>query len=432
MKCLMLLLLAASAASSPTPKVETRDGVIAPRNIDTAPITLPLTRKVSRSISHAALRSLGKSSNVRDDPPSSAIPIQAAEEGQVFLTAIQFGSQTFNVVLDTGSSDTWLVRQGYTCVDPYTGASQDPSACDFAATYDPSSSSTFHQIPEQNFNISYGDAEFGRGIVGVEDITIGDITVTGQEIAVMDYAAWFGDGESSGILGLAYPSITSAWEGDESQAGQDSIVEAYQPIFTTMIARDLIQQPIFSLAIYRTYGDSTDGGYLCLGGLPDPNTVSYSQDFATVPIETTLGVSYYMFYTITVDGFNYGNATSKRAVAASQQAIVDSGTTLMYLPSDLAHSINSQFNPPADYDEDYELWNVDCNAIAPDLSLVIGGKTFTIYGADLVVQSTTSDYCSSGVQEAIAPFGILGDVFLKNVVAVFDVGNSQMRFAART
>ncbi len=35
----------------------------------------------------------------------------------------------------------------------------------------------------------------------------------------------------------------------------------------------------------------------------------------------------------------------------------------------------------------------------------------------------------TGIQAAAGPPAILGDTFLKNVVAVFDVGASEMRFA---
>ena len=39
--------------------------------------------------------------------------------------------------------------------------------------------------------------------------------------------------------------------------------------------------------------------------------------------------------------------------------------------------------------------------------------------------------CLSGVADAGLGSSILGDVFLRNVLAVFDVGAKEMRFAAR-
>ena len=40
--------------------------------------------------------------------------------------------------------------------------------------------------------------------------------------------------------------------------------------------------------------------------------------------------------------------------------------------------------------------------------------------------------CIPGVSDAgAAGFSILGDVFLENVLAIFDVGASEMRFAVR-
>ena len=54
---------------------------------------------------------------------------------------------------------------------------------------------------------------------------------------------------------------------------------------------------------------------------------------------------------------------------------------------------------------------------------------FYINAADLILDSDGS--CFTGIDDGGEGPYILGDVFLKNVVAVFDVGASEMRFAAR-
>ena len=102
----------------------------------------------------------------------------------------------------------------------------------------------------------------------------------------------------------------------------------------------------------------------------------------------------------------------------------------MYLPAAVSNAINSLFGSQAYYDPATETWFVECNATAPTWGLTIGGQTFNINPTDMIVD-TLNDECVSGVQDASEGFSILGDAFLKNVLAVFDVGNAEMRFAQR-
>lgn len=34
-----------------------------------------------------------------------------------YIASVEFGGVPYNVILDSGSSDTWLVQSGFTCVD---------------------------------------------------------------------------------------------------------------------------------------------------------------------------------------------------------------------------------------------------------------------------------------------------------------------------
>lgn len=123
--------------------------------------------------------------------------------------------------------------------------------------------------------------------------------------------------------------------------------------------------------------------------------------------------------------------------------IVDSGTTLLYVPDELADAINNAFDPPASYDTDTGNYFVDCDAKAPLVSFRINGTDFDIDPTDLILHNVRpingldvdpddSVPCGSGVAAAGADFFVLGAVFLKNVVALFDVGAGEMRFSPRT
>ena len=52
--------------------------------------------------------------------------------------------------------------------------------------------------------------------------------------------------------------------------------------------------------------------------------------------------------------------------------IVDSGTTLVYLPNKLAVEINDLYDPPSVYNENYGVFENDCTATPPTFAITIG------------------------------------------------------------
>lgn len=188
--------------------------------------------------------------------------------------------------------------------------------------------------------------------------------------------------------------------------------------------------PLFSIAISRDESETGAGGVFVIGGLPDTNapTVNASSEWAVAPFEllATSEAQTYSEYAITVETVTYFSAASPSPLSFSgTQFIVDSGTTRNCLPADDADAFNSLFNPPAQFDEQQQTYYVDCSAVAPSLVYSIGGQAFSVHPFDLIL-STGAGTCFSGVSRCGASF-ILGDVFLRNVLAVFDWGNSEMR-----
>lgn len=157
---------------------------------------------------------------------SALISLFLSEE---FATNVTFGTQTFEFIVDTGSSDTWVVESAFQCVDIETSDPLPQEDCDFGPAY--TFDSTFVEIPGVNFNITYGDGEFLSGIFGYEEVTLAGITVN-QTVPVVTLAAWEGDDTTSGLLGLAYAGITSEYNG--TVPTNDSVQIQYDPIFTTM------------------------------------------------------------------------------------------------------------------------------------------------------------------------------------------------------
>ena len=368
-------------------------------------------------------------------------PITPVEMGQVFLAPVKLARQTFRAVIDTGSSDTWIAQKKFQCINVTTGVDQPQSSCLFGPLY--TMSKTFKQIPNQNFNISYADGEFLTGILGTERVTLAGIEVRNQEIAIVDYAAWLGDGTSSGLIGLAFPSLTSAYAGNDPKVDSKASQIQYNPIFTNMYKQGNVPS-MFSLAINRV----NNTGLMAIGGIPP---VVFQHPFVSIPFQVltahnvagpSINKPVYQFYTITASYVYAGSNGTKRSNAkgpmpfarpkdpAITQTIVDSGTTLLYVPTADADAVSALFSPPATYDTVQGVYFVDCNAKVPKFGVKISGVVFQIDPTDLILPIPGGG-CISGINDGGSSFGILGDVFLKNVLAVFDVGASEMRFAAR-
>lgn len=210
----------------------------------------------------------------------------------------------------------------------------------------------------------YADLEFMTGVMGYVTVTVAGITIEHQEVALVNYTYWFGDSVTSGLMGLAYPRLTSAFVGTNSSVNDADKQVPYDPIMTSMIKQGLIE-PIFSIALDRDSGE----GYLALGGLPP---VNHSGTFARTPIlmvnrphrrlrfnrmsNTRVQVELfddakmkmeYSFYTIIADAYIYmgsqktkvntgiwGQLLQNITVNTTQfPIIVDSGTTMIYVPT---------------------------------------------------------------------------------------------------
>ena len=184
---------------------------------------------------------------------------QLLATGTSFLAEIEIGGQTFIQIVDTGSSDTWLPSSAFVCVYPLPPYEVLPQAdCLFGPTFTPDSS--FQQISNENFNISYGSGEFINGVLGTDTVTFANLTIPNQEIAVATLAGFQGDGLSSGIVGLAYPGITNAYAGTNASADVACRINAsvpctgltYSPVINSKLRSECIESRlIFSRYILR-------------------------------------------------------------------------------------------------------------------------------------------------------------------------------------
>ncbi|KZP11138.1 acid protease [Athelia psychrophila] len=448
-----LALFVAALAVASTQAYEIRkvapatSGLLATEVLPQAQYSLPLTGKTTRSkAKQAALQTLRR----RSSNYTTAI-LAGSGKDQEYLTDITVGGQKFKVIVDTGSSDTWLAEKGFKCYN-LTSYPESQSTCAFGPLYDPKSSKTYTLAPNKNFNISYGDGEFLTGTAAFETVTVGGLTVTKQEIGVVNSAAWGGDTINSGLMGLAYPGLTSVYKGDNPDTDGPNTTAQYNPVFHTAIAEKVVANPYFSVALNRgsiaaQTNESYDPnlGYLAFGGIAPVNTTDSA---VTVPVQGSSispsgNKTGYFFYTVDIGEYIFPGSTAKGLglTGAGKQAILDTGNTLNYVPTNLAKAYNAQFSPPAKFVEDEDMYYVACNATVPKFDVVIGGKTFTVDAKDQILPLGTNakgeEVCISGTQDGGDPSDpetlyIMGDVFLHNVVSTFNVISNTITLTQRT
>ncbi|KAL5606890.1 hypothetical protein BROUX41_003267 [Berkeleyomyces rouxiae] len=348
----------------------------------------------------------------------SAIDTMSAQ----YSINVMWDSTNMSLLFDTGSSDTWAVRSNFTCRTELDSMAEQ-SAC----MWGPGLVSGFRhgEDPLLHFQAHYGSGEKISGPLGRSDITLGGMTVREQFVGLANDTYWYGNNATNGILGMAYPALTSAYGGYDSQ-GESSYRQTYQPIFSSMVNQGLVA-PVFAVALEK----GSQGGLIGWGGLPDvswtPMTVTSTDILIASVSNFPDASSEYTFYTIVTDGIMYGEVQDSRKYLY----IIDTGTTLLYLPPQLAEDIAKSFNPTAIYLYQYGAYFAPCDASPPRMAIIINDVKLWLNPTDLIYhdfKDPVTGYCAIGVTTGDEGPYILGDVFLQSVMTVFDIGAAKMRF----
>jgi hypothetical protein len=169
------------------------------------------------------------------------------------------------MLFDTGSSDTWAVKSDFSCVGRM-GTVYPQEACQFGTPT--IADFRYGKIPDYHFSVTFGSGEHVKGPMGRSDITVAGMTVKEQQVGLANETYWYGNNVTCGILGLAYPSLTSAYYGEQDDERLGYLTN-YSPFFTSMVDQGLVD-PMFSVAIDR----HSSGGLLAWGGLAPVETLS--------------------------------------------------------------------------------------------------------------------------------------------------------------
>jgi len=323
-----------------------------------------------------------------------------------YTTPVKIGAGTYNLVVSTQETDTWVASDKIACPPPPKGAPADfRIPCVFGAKY-----------PSGSFKRQEGLA-FGEvgalGNVGTDSITVGGVTVPNQLFGLADTVPSNNDGQMSGVLGLGPAN------GTQMGTPKGSYL-VYNPLFMNMIANNLINPPVFSLSL------SNDGGALAFGGLPRSVNVD-AGSWASAPLIDS-------FFAVKGNGYSAGGQNTQ----ADLNLFINTRIPGSLLPKNIATVINKSLFGIDKFRTQDGMFQIECSLKAKaNVGLVIGGKTFIFNAADLSSPDPmTQGKCVSSIKANLDPDSlendaVLGVDFLKTVVIVYDPQNNRIQFAKK-
>ncbi|KAF9911077.1 hypothetical protein BX616_010676 [Lobosporangium transversale] len=370
------------------------------------------------------------------------IPLIDYDFDREYYGAVQVGEppQTFKIDFDTGSSK--FILSSKACKDCSGSTRFDPAA---SHTFrlnneyenelgNKNSSSTFTSDPN-TWHITYGDMSHAEGILGRDHVTIANLTVRHQQIAlILSESANFDD-VVDGIMGLSFGTLSSPSSHPQSFSTQgppegDTPLEP-RTLFENMMDQGLVKHGVFSFYLGKNYpngtsdpidsgSDYTGGGEVIFGGV-DTSRVREGFEIVYTPVTKPKywqinienifvagqRVDYYPEPTTVTSAARAVGATvktsSKESTANRSKGqkrgsfqknnpkkqsnivgIMDTGTTLMIVPERLAFAVHQLI--PGAVQISGQSWTIPCDLTSTTSSFSSSAKN---------IKSNKSNYSSN-------------------------------------
>jgi len=188
-----------------------------------------------------------------------------------------------------------------------------------------------------------------------------------------------------------------------------------------MIEQGLLDEPVFAFYLSDTSdGGDEDASEAIFGGV---NKDHYTGKITEIPLRRKA------YWEVDLDAITFGDATAE---LDNTGVILDTGTSLIALPSTLAELLNKEIGAKKGYNGQY---TVECEKrdSLPDLTFTLSGYNFTITPYDYILEvqgSCISSFMGMDFPEPVGPLAILGDAFLRKWYSVYDLGKGTVGLAA--
>uniref|UniRef100_A0A8B9R174 pepsin A n=1 Tax=Anas platyrhynchos TaxID=8839 RepID=A0A8B9R174_ANAPL len=309
--------------------------------------------------------------------PPCPHPVPLSPPNEYYGTiSIGTPAQEFTVIFDTGSSNLWV---------PSVYCSS--RACENHKRFNPSKSSTFVSTNE-SVSIAYGTGSM-TGILGYDTVTVRQLPTRSLGWLRPSPGTIFYYSPFDGILGLAFPSISSS---------------GATPVFDNMMSQGLVAQDLFSVYL-------SNGSFVLFGGI-DPAYTTNGISWIPLSAET--------YWQITMERYSAA-VTLWKSVACyfSCQAIVDTGTSLLAVPTLALRRIYKALGANSEGE-------VSAVSSLPDVAFKINGKKFTVPATAYVIEVSTPRGRGQGwTLQGEGCLWILGDVFIREYYCDLRQGQQQ-------
>lgn len=304
--------------------------------------------------------------------------------------------QPVTVVIDTGSSDFWVVSAFGHC--ELSSKNEHTHSCFNRGVYNQFTSYSSRDLHEE-FYSGYVDGSSTRGSFVTDDVTL-----NGKTIKDLQFGVSYRTTLSHGVLGLGFPSLESS-------------SNKYNNFPSALKAQGLIDKNYYSLFMN---GPEANSGTIIFGGV---DVTKYYGELKTVPFLSGDRFSVNLL-SISQDG---------HVIAVNTPVVLDSGSNMSLLPKKvverIAKSMEGKFSKvintyivPCDVEGDFT-YNFDNNAsIRVSYASLIGQLKYTDGTA-------AKNQCYLKVYENNDSPCLLGENFLTQAYIVFDLEDRQASFA---
>merc|ERR1711865_298299 len=358
-------------------------------------VSMPLTKKPPMTMEERQQRT--HSVKVSSHGGFATVVINDYQDAQYFGT-IQMGTpqQDLRVIYDSGSSNLWVsnIKPGLLSKHNY---------------YDHSKSSSY-AANGTIFNIEYGSGPVS-GVYSQETVSIGGVDLAEYTFAEVDNVKGLGPaysvGHFDGICGMGWDDIS---------------VDGVETPLRAMVNSGKLEEHVFAFYL----GSGGADGELVLGGV---NPAHYTGDFSYVKVRS-MAYGLVGYWELDLDDMQIAG----QSVSAARKAIVDSGTSLMIVPSDEIKSIAAAVGAKvaANFPPFNREYMMTCGE-GPTIDFVIGGNNYALTPTDYGLDGGNSCLFAFQGMDIPAPVGpliILGDVFMRAHYVKFDVDSARIGFAS--
>lgn len=313
-------------------------------------------------------------------------------------------AQNFRLHIDTGSSDLWVnSKNSQLC-------RQGGNQCGDSGTYSANDSSTYRYV-NGVFNISYVDGSGASGDYAKDRFRFG-----GQVVEDLQFGIGYTSSSPEGILGIGYAI-------NEVAVGRAGL-QPYANLPQKLVDDGTVNSNAYSLWLNDL--DASTGSIL-FGGV---DTDKFQGELQTLPIIPEQGV--YAEFIIALTGMGQNGSNSSIFSNENVPVLLDSGSSLMYLPDSVVRSLYRTFD--AQYDASQGAAFVDCDLAnnQGSLDFSFSGVTISVPLNELVVVAAVSrgqPICILGIGPAGDSVSVLGDTFLRSAYVVYDLANNEISLA---